>query len=154
MITTYDKEIVARLTLRNVQWYKKKTLGCAGFSRWWKLRMLLTYYRTINGSRYSRMDQVKFVEDSLQKIWSDTVCLSIDKAKAKDRLSANEPQSSWSLCILRYDHVGLFKKKTWRRFAFSEWKDKFFSLILLFLTFYFVWVEYLEYNINIREGSN
>ena len=25
----------------------------------------------INGSRYSRMDQVKFVEDSLQKISSD-----------------------------------------------------------------------------------
>ena len=28
------------------------------------------------GSRYSRMDQVKFVEDSLQKIWDDMVCLS------------------------------------------------------------------------------
>ena len=27
------------------------------------------------GSRYSRMDQVKFVEDSLKKIWSDFVCL-------------------------------------------------------------------------------
>ena len=27
-------------------------------------------------SRYSRMDQVKFVEDSLQKIGSDMVCLS------------------------------------------------------------------------------
>ena len=25
----------------------------------------------VNGSRYSKMDQVKFVEDSLQKIWSD-----------------------------------------------------------------------------------
>ena len=27
------------------------------------------------GSRYSRMDQVKFVKDSLQKIWSDMFCL-------------------------------------------------------------------------------
>ena len=28
------------------------------------------------GSRYSRMDQVKYMEDSLWKIWSDMVCLS------------------------------------------------------------------------------
>ena len=27
------------------------------------------------GTKYSRMDQVKFVEDSLYKIWSDVVCL-------------------------------------------------------------------------------
>ena len=27
------------------------------------------------GSRYSRMDQLKFVKDSLQKIWSDMFCL-------------------------------------------------------------------------------
>ena len=27
-------------------------------------------------TKYSRMDQVKFVEDSLSKIWSDMVCLS------------------------------------------------------------------------------
>ena len=27
-------------------------------------------------SRYSRMDQVKFVEDSLWKTWGDMVCLS------------------------------------------------------------------------------
>ena len=26
-------------------------------------------------TKYSRMDQVKFVEDSLWKIWSDMVCL-------------------------------------------------------------------------------
>ena len=26
------------------------------------------------GAKYSRMNQVKFVEDSLQKIWSDMVC--------------------------------------------------------------------------------
>ena len=25
----------------------------------------------VNGSRYSRMDQVRFVDDSLEKIWSD-----------------------------------------------------------------------------------
>ena len=31
----------------------------------------------IYGSRCSRMDQVKFMEDSLQKIWSDMVCLEI-----------------------------------------------------------------------------
>ena len=30
---------------------------------------------TLNETMYSRMDQVKFVEDSLQKIWSDIVCL-------------------------------------------------------------------------------
>ena len=30
----------------------------------------------INGTKYSRMDQVKFVEDSLYKIWRDTVFLS------------------------------------------------------------------------------
>ena len=28
-----------------------------------------------HGAKYSRMDQVKFVEDRLQKIWSDMVCL-------------------------------------------------------------------------------
>ena len=28
------------------------------------------------GKKYSRMDQVKFVEDSLQKRWRDMVCLS------------------------------------------------------------------------------
>ena len=27
------------------------------------------------GSRYSRMEQVKVVEDSLYKVWSDIVCL-------------------------------------------------------------------------------
>ena len=32
---------------------------------------------TINGSRYWRTSQVKLVEDSLQKIWSDMVCLTI-----------------------------------------------------------------------------
>ena len=29
----------------------------------------------IYGTKYSRMDQVKFVEDSLLKIWRDIVCL-------------------------------------------------------------------------------
>ena len=29
-----------------------------------------------NGTEYSRLDQVRFVEDSLQKIWRDMVCLS------------------------------------------------------------------------------
>ena len=29
---------------------------------------------TAYGTKYSRMDQVKFVKDSLQKIWSDMVC--------------------------------------------------------------------------------
>ena len=29
---------------------------------------------TINEAKYSRMDQVKFVEDSLWNIWSDRVC--------------------------------------------------------------------------------
>ena len=29
-----------------------------------------------NGTKYSRMEQVKFVEDNLQKIWSDMICLS------------------------------------------------------------------------------
>ena len=29
------------------------------------------------GTKYSRMDQVKFVVDSLRKIWSDLVCSSI-----------------------------------------------------------------------------
>ena len=28
------------------------------------------------GTKYSRMDQVKFVKDSLQKIWKDMVCLN------------------------------------------------------------------------------
>ena len=32
--------------------------------------------QTLNGTKYSRMDQVKFVEDSLSKIWMDMVCLS------------------------------------------------------------------------------
>ena len=30
----------------------------------------------VNGTKYSSMDQVKFVEDSLSKIWSDMACLS------------------------------------------------------------------------------
>ena len=29
-----------------------------------------------NGTKYSRMEQVKFVEANLQKIWSDMICLS------------------------------------------------------------------------------
>ena len=32
-------------------------------------------------SKYSRMDQVKFVEDSLSKIWRDMVCLSFKFCK-------------------------------------------------------------------------
>ena len=32
--------------------------------------------RVLNGSSYSRMGQVKFVKDSLSKIWSDMVCLA------------------------------------------------------------------------------
>ena len=34
------------------------------------------FYRVINGTKYSRMDQVKFVEDNLWKIWRDMVRLS------------------------------------------------------------------------------
>ena len=30
----------------------------------------------INGTKYLRMNQIKFVEDSLKKIWGDVVCLS------------------------------------------------------------------------------
>ena len=29
----------------------------------------------LNEAKYSRMDQLKFVEDSFLKIWSDMVCL-------------------------------------------------------------------------------
>ena len=38
----------------------------------WKLGLFVSWY----GTEYSRMDQVKFVEDSLSKIWRDMVCLS------------------------------------------------------------------------------
>ena len=30
----------------------------------------------IFGTKYSKMEQLKFLEDSLKKIWGDTVCLS------------------------------------------------------------------------------
>ena len=33
-----------------------------------------SHYKVSDGVKYSRMNQVKFVEDSLQKIWSDMVC--------------------------------------------------------------------------------
>ena len=33
-------------------------------------------YRGKNETKYSRMDQVKFVEDSVLKMWIDMVCLS------------------------------------------------------------------------------
>ena len=46
------------------------------------LNQLITYslrvvrkLTTLLGTKYSRIDQVKFVEDSLYKIWSDIVCL-------------------------------------------------------------------------------
>ena len=38
-----------------------------------KIRLKLT---PSNGTKYSRMDQVKFVDDSLWKIWNDMICLS------------------------------------------------------------------------------
>ena len=44
------------------------------------VQTILFYYILIlyftNGTKYSRMDKVKFVKDSLEKIWSDMVCLS------------------------------------------------------------------------------
>ena len=51
-----------------------------------QILVILSFQITINkyhydiivlyGSRYSRLDQVKFVEDSLLKTWSDMVCQS------------------------------------------------------------------------------
>ena len=38
------------------------------------LPLILKQAGVVNGSRYSRMDQVKFVEASLKKFWSDMVC--------------------------------------------------------------------------------
>ena len=39
----------------------------------------ITFYSYLGGyvTKYSRMDQVTFVEDSLLKIWSDMVCLKL-----------------------------------------------------------------------------
>ena len=37
---------------------------------------LIIYHPWLNGTKYSRMDQVKSVEDSLWKIWKGMVCLS------------------------------------------------------------------------------
>ena len=48
---------------------------------YWLISFILKAFRKlvilggINGLRYSGMDQVKFEEDSLSKIWSDIVCL-------------------------------------------------------------------------------
>ena len=43
------------------------------------------------GSGYSRMDQVKFVEDSLSKIRSDMVCLSRDMGYIAINAAAHLP---------------------------------------------------------------
>ena len=52
-------------------------------------------------TKYSRMDQMKFVEASLSKIWSDMVCLSrwlivesqFDDSKCQVTLSETPPSS-------------------------------------------------------------
>ena len=41
----------------------------------WVHSFQIANFVDVYGSRYSKIDQVKFVEDSLQKNWSDMVCL-------------------------------------------------------------------------------
>ena len=36
------------------------------------------FFGSINEAKYLRIDQVKFVEDSLQKVWSDMVCFLME----------------------------------------------------------------------------
>ena len=59
-------EIYHNLTETKLQCIKKKKRNYE--------KRKITYICEIYGSRYSRMDQLKFVEDSLQKIRSDMVC--------------------------------------------------------------------------------
>ena len=62
------------------------------------------------GSRYSTMDQLKFVEDSLSKIWSDMVCLS-------------NMRRSWSyhflVCII------VKTNSSWQLFQIKKFRFKF-----------------------------
>ena len=56
--------------------------GVNYFVRKFRCSMAFWIHLWINGSGYSRMDQVKFVEYSVSKIWSDIVCLSLLDANA------------------------------------------------------------------------
>ena len=53
-------------------WIKGKNFSC---STQRTHELICKYIRRLYETMYSRMDRVKFVEDSLQQIWSDMVCL-------------------------------------------------------------------------------
>ena len=68
-IGTSGNFTIVRTFLQSCRWKIYETFH----NTWWYSSIATFSY----GSRYSRMDQVKFVEESLQKIWSDMVCYGL-----------------------------------------------------------------------------
>ena len=93
---------------------------------------------SIYGAKYSGIDQLKFMEDSLQKIWSDMVCLSrpdhITSKFLKAVFHKFHLVHSWILCLIL--GVTVLKSLTQKNSVFTLWKLKRTPLLTLVLIYF------------------
>ena len=111
-ICTSGNFTIVRTFLQSCRWKIYETFH----NTWWYSSIATFSY----GSRYSRMDQVKFVEESLQKIWSDMVCYGLS-AQA-DHIILNFLKAVFHKFYLVYSWIPWPTYLTILSIAMSGWK--------------------------------